>query len=263
MQITALVENTSQDKKFGTEHGLSLYIEAGSQKILFDMGQSGLFADNAKVLGISLSDVTIAVLSHGHYDHGGGLAKFLEINKKAPVYISRYAFEGHYNGTEKYIGLNRNLRGNERLIYTDDIVSIGKDLMLYSCNKNPKKFHLGSFGLNAEVNGEMLPDDFRHEQYLLIEEDGKKVLTRVFWILLNGFSLMFWLVDSIFPNCRLMIRLLNMQNILINSILVFIHAIVLERLSMSLWKNIWSICFICLRGRVFQYNETHEYLNTL
>lgn len=176
MQITALVENTSQDKKFGTEHGLSLYIEAGSQKILFDMGQSGLFADNAKVLGISLSDVTIAVLSHGHYDHGGGLAKFLEINKKAPVYISRYAFEGHYNGTEKYIGLNRNLRVNERLIYTDDIVSIGKDLMLYSCNKNPKKFHLGSFGLNAEVNGEMLPDDFRHEQYLLIEEDGKKVL---------------------------------------------------------------------------------------
>ena len=82
MQITALVENTSQDKKFGTEHGLSLYIEAGFQKILFDMGQSGLFADNAKVLGISLSDVTIAVLSHGHYDHGGGLAKFLEINKK-------------------------------------------------------------------------------------------------------------------------------------------------------------------------------------
>ena len=146
MQITALVENTSQDKKFGTEHGLSLYIEAGFQKILFDMGQSGLFADNAKVLGISLSDVTIAVLSHGHYDHGGGLAKFLEINKKAPVYISRYAFEGHYNGTEKYIGLDRNLRGNERLIYTDDIVSIGKGLMLYSCNKNAKKFHLGSFG---------------------------------------------------------------------------------------------------------------------
>ena len=176
MKITALVENTSQDKKFGTEHGLSLYIEAGFQKILFDMGQSGLFADNAKVLGISLSDVTIAVLSHGHYDHGGGLAKFLEINKKAPVYISRYAFEGHYNGTEKYIGLDRNLRGNERLIYTDDIVSIGKGLMLYSCNKNAKKFHLGSFGLNAEVNGEMLPDDFRHEQYLLIEEDGKKVL---------------------------------------------------------------------------------------
>ena len=44
MKITALVENTSCDANFGAEHGLSLYIETGSKKILFDMGQTDLFA---------------------------------------------------------------------------------------------------------------------------------------------------------------------------------------------------------------------------
>ena len=52
---------------------------------MFDTGQSELFSKNAEALGIDLGGVDIAVLSHGHYDHGGGLAKFLELNKTAPV----------------------------------------------------------------------------------------------------------------------------------------------------------------------------------
>ena len=87
MKITALLENTSEREDMLTEHGLSLYIETQNHTILFDMGQSGLFAKNAAVLGIDLGAVDIAVLSHGHYDHGGGLAVFLEINKTAPVWI--------------------------------------------------------------------------------------------------------------------------------------------------------------------------------
>ena len=86
MKITALLENTASDCCMMTEHGLSLYIEAQGKKILFDMGQTDLFYKNALTLGIDLAEVDIAILSHGHYDHGGGLEKFLEINKKAPVY---------------------------------------------------------------------------------------------------------------------------------------------------------------------------------
>lgn len=176
MKITALVENISSKETLGAEHGLSLYIETESHKILFDMGQTALFSKNAKALGIDLEEVDIAILSHGHYDHGGGLEKFLEINPKAPVYLSKYAFEPHYNGTEKYIGLDVSLAENERLCFTEDELQIAEGLTLYSCNNCEKNFDLGSFGLTEKINDTFLPDNFRHEQYLLIEEAGKKVL---------------------------------------------------------------------------------------
>lgn len=176
MKIISLAENTSCSENIGAEHGLSLYIETNNIKLLFDMGQSGLFAENAEKLGVNLSEVDIAVLSHGHYDHGGGLSRFLEINSKAPIYLSRYAFEPHYNGTEKYIGLDISLMGNERLIFTDDSKEIGKGMTLYSCNSIERRYKLDSSGLTVKQNNEFLPDDFRHEQYLLIEENNKKVL---------------------------------------------------------------------------------------
>lgn len=176
MKIICLAENTCSKGIYDVEHGLSLYIETENKKILFDMGQTGLFAKNAEIMGIDLKAVDVAILSHGHYDHGGGLEKFLEINEKAPVYLNRNAFGEHYNGTEKYIGLDKKLKDNSRLVFTGEVFKIEEGLNLYSCNGNEKKFDLGSFGLTMVQNGEFLPDDFRHEQYLLIEEKGKKVL---------------------------------------------------------------------------------------
>lgn len=176
MKITVLTENTTSNDSLGAEHGLSLFIETKKHKILFDMGQSGLFSENAEKLGIDLSAVDIAVLSHGHYDHGGGMEKFLAINDNAPVYLSRFAFEPHYNGTEKYIGLDTSLKDSERLIFTDDKLIIDDELTLFSCNERERARNLGSFGLNMLEGVEFVPDDFRHEQYLLISEQGRKVL---------------------------------------------------------------------------------------
>ncbi len=175
MKITALTENTSKTC-LRAEHGLSLFIEIQHRKLLFDTGQSSLFAENADALGIDLSQTDLAVLSHGHYDHGGGLKHFLEINKKAPVYINRRAFEPHYNGTEKYIGLDRELLDSGRIIFTDDEYRIEDGLTLFTCNNRKKLTDLGSFGLNKVDNGNIVPDDFLHEQYLLIEDGGKRVL---------------------------------------------------------------------------------------
>ncbi len=176
MKITALTENTPHNNNISAEHGLSLYIETQKHNILFDMGQTSLFAENAEKLGIDLAKVDIAILSHGHYDHGGGLGKFLEINKTAPIYISRHAFGDYYNGTEKYIGLDKALQNETRIIFVDDEFEIDSELSLYSCNNKTKSHYLGSFGLNMKRDGEFLPDDFMHEQYLLINENGKRVL---------------------------------------------------------------------------------------
>ena len=175
MKITCLVENTGGKEGLGIEHGLSLFIETNSHKILFDMGQSGLFEQNAKSLGVELEDVDLAFISHGHYDHGGGLKKFLEINQKAPVYVNRYAFGEHYNGPEKYIGLDQSLYNEDRLIFTGDTVAIEDGITLYT------KIAANSYfspigGLMRKEGVSFQKEDFRHEQYLMLEEEGKKVL---------------------------------------------------------------------------------------
>lgn len=174
MKLVVLVENTSLREDLTSEHGLSLYLETGGKRILFDAGQTAAFADNAEKLGIDLSLVDFAVLSHGHYDHGGGLARFLEVNDRAPIYLSRQAFGDHFNGTEKYIGLDPGLRESDRLIFTDGPVSPAPGMMLCSCNDRKPAYPVGSFGLNIRKNGRFFPDSFLHEQYLVLEEAGKE-----------------------------------------------------------------------------------------
>ena len=176
MRITSLLENTTARTDMCIEHGLSLYIETDAHRILFDMGQSDAFAKNAETLGIDLSDVDIAVLSHGHYDHGGGLAAFLARNQKAPVYLHRDAFLPHYNGTEKYIGLDTVLKGNERLLFTQGKTAIGNTLTLFEGGTVTLDAQAALSGLTERTAQGFLPDDFRHEQYLLIEENGLRVL---------------------------------------------------------------------------------------
>ncbi|MBR2615965.1 MAG: MBL fold metallo-hydrolase, partial [Clostridia bacterium] len=106
MKITVLSENTSSRDCIAAEHGLSLLVETGKLHILFDMGQGDLFWENAKALGMDLATVDLAVLSHGHYDHGGGLERFLRENTTAPVYVHPLAFRPYYHGAERYIGLS-------------------------------------------------------------------------------------------------------------------------------------------------------------
>ena len=83
LKITALIENTTENPDIETEHGLSLYIETQKHRILFDMGQTDMFARNAERLGADISAVDIAVLSHGHYDHGNGFGRFFRENQNA------------------------------------------------------------------------------------------------------------------------------------------------------------------------------------
>lgn len=176
MKILTLLENSSVRDDLFAEHGLSLYIETNGHRILFDTGASDAFADNAQKLGVDLSTVDLAILSHGHYDHSGGLSRFLELNKTAPVYMSRYAFSPCYHGSDRYIGVDPALQSCSRIRFTDDICSIADGLTLFSCNDKEKRHPIDSAGLTVLENGDYRDDLFLHEQYLLIEEDGKQVL---------------------------------------------------------------------------------------
>ncbi len=92
VRVTILVENTARGRGILAEHGLAFWIEFAGRKILFDTGQSGIIFDNAKQLGIPLEQTQAIVLSHGHYDHTGGLARLLDIASDVDVYTHPAAF---------------------------------------------------------------------------------------------------------------------------------------------------------------------------
>jgi len=204
MKITVLLENTRCRETLHCEHGLSLYVESGGRRILFDAGQSSAFADNAAELGIDLKAVDLAVLSHGHYDHGGGLGKFLQVNTTAPVYLRREALGRQYNAQGAYIGLDSKLTREPRLQLCDAVRQVAPGMTLYPAV--PELDPVDSSGLTVLEEGILRPDTFLHEQYLLIEEEGRRILfsgcshrgirniVRAFQpdVLVGGFHLVKW-----------------------------------------------------------------------
>ena len=95
--ITTLVENTVNIRGLHAEHGLSFLIRMGGRKVLFDTGQTGLVTQNARQMGLDLSDLDAVVLSHGHYDHTGGLGSVLGVAPEAEVYLHSEALAPKYS----------------------------------------------------------------------------------------------------------------------------------------------------------------------
>lgn len=176
MRIVTLMENTTQDSALIAEHGLSLYIECCGKKILFDAGTTDGFLHNAKKLGVDLSQVDMAVLSHGHKDHSGGLMAFLQCNDHAPIYVSAHAFSGHFNAAGENITPDSALLDSGRLIFVTEPVTLAPDLLLDCPVGELGQEPLDTAGLLMWENGTLQPENFRHEQYLLVRENGKKVV---------------------------------------------------------------------------------------
>ena len=181
MKIITLLENGACDAALGSAHGLSLYIETPKHRILFDMGPDEQFLSNAEKLGVDLREVDLAILSHGHYDHGGGLEAFCKRNPTAKIYLRKGAF-GEYVALEedeslRYIGLDPALQKYaDRFVFTDESLWLDEELRLFS--DVPDTYGaLSASGKLKERQGEnLLQDRFLHEQDLLITAEGKTVL---------------------------------------------------------------------------------------
>ena len=105
MTIHCLVD-TLAGPGYMSEFGLSLFIEASGRRILFDTGASEALVPNAARMGVDLNSITDIVLSHGHYDHTGGLAKLVP-PPHTPAYVGRGITEPcwslHDDGTKHRI----------------------------------------------------------------------------------------------------------------------------------------------------------------
>ena len=179
MKIITLMENTACREDLTASHGLSLYIETPKHNILFDMGPDNEYIHNAEKLGVDLKAVDIAVLSHGHYDHGGGLAMFRLLNDHAKIYLHRAAFKEYYMvepGEEsEYIGLDQSMSQKGFTFVGPELV-IDDELTLFAEVKDNVGALRASSKLYTSTFDGFLPDTFAHEQNLLITAEGKTVL---------------------------------------------------------------------------------------
>ena len=95
VKLTVLVDNNAAEG-LAAEHGYCLWIEMPTQILLFDTGNKDALTENAKQLGKDLSMVDSLILSHGHYDHTGGVETVLDLSKKAQIYLHQGAFQPRY-----------------------------------------------------------------------------------------------------------------------------------------------------------------------
>jgi len=183
MIITALMENFCEKGGFRGEHGLSLRIQARSADIVFDTGSTGAFMENSRALGFEPGPDNVGVLSHGHYDHSGGLAALFKGPRRPAVL---YAGHGYDRKRFAVAGKERRSIGLPFSPRSDGlpdpfIVSFPEQLdegifILPAAEMKDGSKPLERFRTEAE-GGEAL-DYFSDELSLaVIEEDGLSVVT--------------------------------------------------------------------------------------
>jgi 7,8-dihydropterin-6-yl-methyl-4-(beta-D-ribofuranosyl)aminobenzene 5'-phosphate synthase len=134
LHITTLVEDTVSGTELSCEHGLSLWIEYGDWKVLFDTGQSSLLLENAEKLHVDIGKTAAVILSHGHYDHTGGLAAVLDAAPGALVYAHPAALEAKFScksAQARAIGMPDPVNGvvrsraeKNRVLWTEEPVEV-------------------------------------------------------------------------------------------------------------------------------------------
>ena len=174
MRLYTLVEEHAADPTFVCEHGLSFYLETEREHLLFDLGQSELFLRNAHTLGLDIARVDRAFLSHGHYDHAGGLGRFFACNDHAKVYARPSAGGAYFStslGEPRFIGVSRDVweGQRERFETPEGLFQLFDGAWLV-----PETVHGGPFAsretnlLRQEAAGGFVPDDFSHEHSLVL-----------------------------------------------------------------------------------------------
>ena len=113
IRLTIIVDNTAQRPDLRTEHGFACWIKTGTTCLLFDTGAGPVLRSNAAALGVHLESANAIALSHGHYDHTGGLAEAWTTPDATPLYLHAGALGVRYRvsgGTAKEISMPRPVR---------------------------------------------------------------------------------------------------------------------------------------------------------
>ena len=181
LRIINLVENEPGSSGCEAAHGLSFYVETENHKLLFDTSPSEVFLRNAQRLGIDITAVDTVILSHGHYDHSGGILAFVEINPRAKIYMQHnasgeyYAFDGEDKGF-RYIGIDKKILSLPQVQLLQGDTKIDDELQLFTVDNRAFPLPSTNKRLRELCGNQYVQDEFHHEQNLLLTSEGKKIL---------------------------------------------------------------------------------------
>lgn len=176
MKIHILADNRVKTRGFLAEHGLSVFIKHKNNNILFDTGQSDVYLKNAKVMEIDLTASDCIILSHGHYDHCGGLIHFPKTEVSPKIYAHKLAFTKRFTGSYKAyrdIGVPWSIDENEtiknNLVFNKKTCKIAPDITLCAEIPSTQAFEDVPKGFYTGDNKAL--DMMKDEQMLIIERD--------------------------------------------------------------------------------------------
>lgn len=179
MKIISLMENIKGDCALHAEHGLSIYVETGKHKILVDTGASAKTWENAAALGVNPEQIDTVFLSHGHYDHSGGLLSFAEQNRDARIYMHTLAGGDYYDvkgPKEKYIGIDKDILKLPQCVLLAQDVRLDEELSVFGNVTGRRKWPKSNLILKEKKGDTFEQDSFAHEQYVVVESEGKRIL---------------------------------------------------------------------------------------
>ena len=180
VKVTTLIENSpGEHLALKTEHGISFFIEKDGHNILFDTGQTGTFIENAEQLRVDLSSLESVVLSHGHYDHSGGLRTLTQITTDFKLFMGQGFFDekyGYKNNSYEYLGNNFDQKfleeqGIAYQFVDQPLLEIAPGI--YVVTQFPRKHQDEVINPRFKVmkNGSMQPDPFDDEVLLAVDTD--------------------------------------------------------------------------------------------
>ncbi len=178
------MEDRSDIPGLRPEHGRALLLDLRGEKWLFDTGQTDLVAENARRRGIDLRDLRGIILSHGHYDHTGGLEAVLRETGEMPVYahpgIFRERFRTGNNGRTTPIGIPFFRHRLEASGARFNLAESGREISpgLYLSGEIPRmtSFERGDPLLVVREGDRYVPDPFFDDQFILVDDDAGVIM---------------------------------------------------------------------------------------
>jgi len=183
IRVTTLVENTVYQRGLKAEHGLAFHIQFGRHQVLFDTGQSDLLLQNARLLDLDLRRLDAIVLSHGHYDHCGGLKTAGSLSPACKLLLHPAAvaakFSANTENTVRFIGMPDDaqevIRSSATIVWTRGLTEVVPGL--FATGEIPRQTGFedvgGRFFLDEQCQQ---PDPLVDDQALFFESEGGLVV---------------------------------------------------------------------------------------